>query len=145
MSKKPISREYRVYLAIWRKAYHERDKGLEPIAINASTYNLAISMRQGLYRAIKPYRYGEAFDPELQQAVELFVVFLPKEPTPSGFYQVILKPRHTLNELELQLAELGIDEGDLLTQEEQMANKSLETLMDQPLSRTEVSNPFYNR
>lgn len=145
MSKKPISREYRVYLAVWRKAYRDRDSGAPPISINASTYNLAVSMRQGMYRAIAPYRNGEAFDAELSQAAEQFVAFLPKEPTPTGLFQVVLKPRHTLNELELQLAELGIGESDLLTESEKMANASLETLMDTPPSRVGRDNPFYER
>ena len=145
MPKKPISREYRVYLALWRKAYHERDSGASPVAVNASTYNLAVSMRQGMYRAIAPYRRGEEFDVELQQAVEYFVAYLPKEPTPSGLFQVILKPRHTLGELEAQLANLGLDEADLLTETERMANKSIESLMDTPPSRVERDNPFYER
>lgn len=145
MSKKPISREYRVYLALWRKAYNERDSDLPPVTINASTYNLAISMRQGLYRAIAPYRYGEAFDSDLAQALELFIIRLPKTPTPQGFYQVVIHPRVTLNEMELQLAELGIGEADLLTQEEQMASRSLDKLLDGPVPATEASNPFYRR
>jgi hypothetical protein len=145
MAKKSISREYRVYLAVWRKAFQERDKGLDPVAINASTYNLAVSMRQGMYRAIAPYRHGEAYDPELSQAVELFVAFLPKEPTASGLFQVILKPRHTLTELELQLADLGIGESDLLTESEKLAEKSLETLLGTGVSSHQQPNPFYKR
>lgn len=146
MSKKPVSREYRVYLAIWRKAYLERDSNLPPITINASTYAMAISMRQGMYRAIKPYRDGSEFDPELSQATELFVAYIPKEPQPNGTYQVILRPRTSLNELEAQLDALGLAETDLKLSEERLAEDKLSAFIETPVSEVErPANPFYGR
>lgn len=146
MAKKPVSREYRVYLAVWRKAYLERDSNLPPITINASTYAMAISMRQGMYRAIKPYRDESEFDHELSQAAELFVVYIPKEPQPNGTYQVILKPRTSLTELEAQFAELGLSETDLKLSEERLAEDKLNAFIETPTSEVERPvNPFYGR
>lgn len=145
MSKKPISREARVYLALWRKAYNERDSNLPPVTINASTYAMAISMRQGMYRAIKPYRSGLEFDHELTQAAEVLVPMIPKEPNASGQYQLIIKPRNTLTELEAQLAALGLSDDDLKLSEERIAELALSQFIEQPTSELTPENPFFKR
>lgn len=145
---KPVSREYRIYLAIWRKAVNSE----EEITIRASTFNLAIAMRQGMYRAIRPYRSGEIFDAELSKAADLFVVQIEKLPDPSAPHILRLKPRLTLNELEAELANLGLDEADLLLGEE----RAVEAKLAEFLEPTEVEEdvefrpiprdtPFYSR
>ncbi len=139
---KSIPREQRIYLAIWRKAYLERDSGKPAITIKASNRNVAIAMRQGMYRAISPYRTGKAFDAQLTAAAEVFVVHLPPDPS----QELFLRPRITLSELELSLSELGIEEDDLLVTEERMEQASLEEFLESPtIAPQRTSTPFYTR
>lgn len=141
---KPISREYRIYLAIWRKAFEQKDQpDKEPIKIQASTFSMAVSMRQGLYRAIRPFRAGLQFDEDLRQASELFVAYLEKGPDPKAPHAVILRPRLALSELEADLARLGLDEEDLLLDSEKLELQDLANLIDPAPSPR--SNPFYTR
>lgn len=123
-AQKPISREYRIYLALWRKALKQD----EIVRINCSDRNMAIAMRQGMYRAIRPFRYGQLQDHELITAAEKFVVFLggSKEDN-SGWLE--LRPRLTLSEMEGMFDDLGIDEEDLLLGDERAANQSLQKLL----------------
>lgn len=153
-AKKPLSREARIYLAIWRKAFRERNSPhLPAVEITAANYNMAISMRQGMYRAIRPFRYGEMFDSELNLAPDLFVVVLPKiEKSDRGKpCKLVLVERKNLGYLEAELLNLGLDEADLLTQEEKMVNQSLEKLMQpEPTPVLKVGSrisqtPFYTR
>jgi hypothetical protein len=143
MTTKPISREYRIYLAIWRKAFKERLSDRPEVTINASNRNLAIAMRQGMYRAIRPFRNGIMFDEELRQASELFVVFLTRNEDAGAPTTLILRPRITLNELERDLVNLDLDEEDLLLTEERMAQESLSDIL--PDHAPARSTPFYNR
>jgi len=135
-----LSREARIYLAIWRKAYHEREK-VDPVSITASSFQTALSFRQGLYKAIRPYRFGEKFDNELQKAAELFVIGIIKQEDPAQPHKIILKKRITLNELETELLNLGLDESDLLLPEEKLFNSELVEKAEAP----KPSNPFYTR
>lgn len=145
----PLSREYRIYLAIWRKAYREKDSGSEPVSITVSSHSTALTVRSGMYRAIRPYRTGEAFDDELRKASEAFVVSVHKNPDPLSAHQLILKPRLSLTELEAELANLGLDEADLILPEEAVLNSKLsefitpETPVTKPTRRT--GNKFYSR
>ena len=139
---KSIPREYRIYLAIWRKAFLQRETDKPLIVVKASNRNIAISMRQGMYRAISPYRTGKQFDAELQQAAEAFVVHLAAAPS----HELVLRPRTTLSELELSLADLGIEEDDLLITEEKLERESLNEFLEGPLEVTpRTSTPFYTR
>ena len=100
-------------------------------------------MRLGLYRAIRPYRTGKLFDEDLRRAAEGFVIS-PEER--DGKYFLILKPRMTLSELEAQMASIGLDDEDLLLEEERLAKKSLEELLPAtPAGPPVRSNPFYTR
>lgn len=140
---KTLSREMRICLAIWRKAYRERNEGLDPIVINCSSLNAAISLRQAMYRAVRPYRTGEAFDEDIRQASELFVVYLEKQADPLEPHRLILKPRSTLNELEAELENLGLTEQDLVLHEERLMGGALNEFLAPESDRP--ANPFYER
>lgn len=139
-----LSREYRIYLAIWRKAYRERDLDTPLVTVNSANLSTALSLQSGMYKAVRPYRSGEAFDPELQAAAETFVVALPRHVDSSIPHAIVLKPRSTLTELEAELEALGITEADLLDPEEQKAVESIQTLIE-PEASKRPSNPFFTR
>lgn len=122
----PVSREYRIYLALWRKAL----KSPEPVRIRASCLSMAIAMRQGMYRAIRPFRVGQANDEELLQASEKFVVYLNKGELASDPHFLVLNERMALSELEMEFDLLGIDEEDLLLGDERNIANSLKHLID---------------
>lgn len=141
-----ISREYRIYLAIWRKAYLERDSGKPPVTVQASSLSTALTMRRGMYRAIRPFRNGEQFDEELMKASENFVISMPTQDSSNSKHFLILKPRTSLSELEAELASLGLDEEDLkLTMEKQTIGKLSEFLDEAAPMPRHSSNPFYTR
>ena len=137
MAQRPISREYRIYLALWRKA----TVSAEIVSIRVSSYSMAIAMRQGMYRAIRPFREGTLIDNQLQKAAENFVVYLPKEPDEDGIYWLKLMPRAALAELDSMLGELGLEENDLLLVEEKAVQETLQELLNEPARST----PFYER
>jgi hypothetical protein len=133
----PISREYRIYLALWRKAL----LGSEIVEIKAPSRSMAIAMRQGMYRAIRPFRSGKMVDEELRQAAEKYVVFLDEE-------KLILRERMTLSALETEIGldVLGIDEEDLLLGDERALKIELEQILEideKPVAKS--STPFYTR
>lgn len=140
---KPLSREARIYLALWRKAYLERDEALPLVSIKASNYSVATSMRLGLYRAIRPYRNGQVFDPDLEGASEYFVPTLPKLENPLAQHTITLTPRRSLSELEIQLAAMGLGEESLSTSEETRMASELKALTSTATPRPE--NPFFKR
>ena len=151
MASKPLSREYRIYLALWRKAYHRTQEGLEadPIIVRAPTYAHALSLRSGLYKAIRPYRHGEAYDDELFAASERLVITANKTPQPDGTFTLAFTPRKTLAMLEADLEALGLSEEDLLLPEESSISRDLNALI-QPTSdlispAAPRTNPFYTR
>lgn len=131
-----ISREYRIYLALWRKALNSS----EMVVINCSSRNMAISMRQGMYRAIRPFRNGDMNDEELKDAAEKFVVFIDRETN-----ALELRPRWTLNALEEMFDDLGIDEEDLKLGDERAASESLKRLLEKQDEPTMRATPFYTR
>lgn len=140
MHEKTISREYRIYLALWRKAVTFPDA----VIIKASSYGMAVAMRQGMYRAIRPFRSGMMEDNQLRTAAEKFVVYLDKGDDPKTEHQLILKARASLAELELSLDFLGIDEEDLLLSEERDLQVKLEKFV-QPDALPSRSTAFYTR
>lgn len=134
------SREQRIYLALWRKAY--RDRETSNLSITCSNFKMAMRQRLGLYRVIKPYRSGEAFDTELSAAAEALVPTISKpgiEPVTLTF-----RPRQDLSELESLVSELGLDPMDFLTSEEKIAQAEIDALVSDPSPRHEP-NPFYSR
>jgi hypothetical protein len=142
-AQKPISREYRIYLALWRKALLNPD---ETVRIKAPTFSMAVAMRQGMYRAIRNFRNGEASDNELQRAAEKYVVYLEKASAKEDPHWLELRDRKTLAALDGMFGALGIGEEDLLLGDERTISSQLRDLMepdDKPTERTKT--PFYQR
>lgn len=139
---KPISREYRIYLALWRKAYLAPENA-EPIVIKVSSRNMAIAMRQGMYRAIRPFRYGDQSDEQLRMAAEKFVIYLAPKGAKDQFIE--LKPRKTLEALSEMFDELGVDEEDLLLGDERTATIDLKKFLDEQTAEPPRNTPFYQR
>lgn len=139
LEKKFLTREQRILLALWRKAFRNPE---ERVAIVLSTKSLAISVRLNLYRAIRPFREELLFDDELRKAAEGYIAS-PRE-LPDGTWEVSLLPRRTLTELDAQLIALGIAEDDLLLPEEKIdMSKLLEFIQaDAPKPS---STDFYDR
>ena len=133
---KPISREYRIYLALWRKAFLNPD---EPVKVKASGFSMAVAMRQGMYRAIRPFRNGQMNDKELQDAAEKYVIYLDKSSNTIEF-----RERKALAELEHNFDLLGIDEEDLLLGDERTISTKLSAFLEEKPAEP-VSTPFYTR
>jgi len=140
MAVKPISREYRIYLAMWRKAFVTDTE----LTIKCSNLSMAVAMRQGMYRAIRPFRNNQIQDTELREAAEKFVVFLVKGEDKSEPHFLQLRRRATLSELDAMFDTLGIDEDDLLLADEKAISDSLKAIAKEKLPR-EVKTPFYVR
>ena len=144
---KPISREYRIYLALWRKAYLTG----EPITIKTRNLAIAVAMRQGMYRAIRPFRDGTSNDYELQNAAEKYVIFIvrPEDKSREAPHFIEFRKRQTLNELNNMWDDLGIDEEDLLIGEERLMQQSVEKIMKNIGSpnkkKSSAKTPFYER
>jgi hypothetical protein len=140
---KPISREYRIYLALWRKAV----KSPEMVSITTKDFSMAVAMRQGMYRAIRPFRNGQAVDEELRMASERYVIYLIKAEDKHEPHFLELRPRMTLAALEASWDALGIDEEDLLLGDERKADASLERLLkeSQAPEAKPAPTPFYTR
>lgn len=143
---KPISREYRIYLALWRKAL----KSDIPVSFKCSNYAMAIAIRQGMYRAIKPFRYGEAADQELKEASEKFVCYLIKnmdgeKHLTSQPHWIELRPRATLAEMDSMLLELEIEEDDLFVGEERGLSEKLKKLVKEGAPVPARKTQFYER
>lgn len=137
---KALSREYRIYLALWRKAHRSG----EAVEITASSYATGHSIRSGLYKAIRPYREGELIDAELLAASENFVVSCPKQGPTTSPHIVTIRPRASLRDLEAELDALGISEDDLNLPEEITLGAELEKLLE-PKRPSSSTNPFYSR
>lgn len=140
-AQKPVSREYRIYLALWRKAFQSG----EEIKVKCSNFAMAVAMRQGMYRAIRPFRRGEANDHELQQASEKYVIYMEKAGAPSSPHFLIFKERKALAELEGMWEDLGIDEEDLLLGDERALSDELTALIEDGAPIPRPSTPFFSR
>lgn len=141
----PQSRETRIYLALWRKAYQERGSGLPEVTLYCPNKSVCLSTRSGFYRAIKPYREAKILDMELQRAAEEFV--LVTQELEDGRSSITLRERKSLINLEAQLASLGIEETALLSAEEVSARGMFEELTKgaEAEQSTPRSTPFYDR
>ncbi len=145
LSPTPLTREQRMFLAIWRKAYRDREKP-EPVAFRASSKSSALTIRSGMYRAIRPYRQGILIDEELRQASEMFVVSVPVGKDPKSIHTLTMKPRTSLSDLEAEFLNLGLEEADLMLPEEAALNQGLAKLVDKSnLGAQRPTNPFYTR
>lgn len=134
---KDLSREHRIYLAIWRKSLTSP----KPVELTLPTKAMALTVRMAMYRAIRPFREGARFDEGLHNAAEKFVVAIA--PGEGETWKLLLKERLTLTEMEKQLFDLGISEDDLLLTEEKLLQGELAELTSSEIPRP--SNPFYSR
>lgn len=139
---KPISREYRIYLALWRKAFLNPTT---PVIVHASTFSMAVAMRQGMYRAIRPFRQGLMNDDQLRQAAEKYVVYLNKAGAKDEPHDLEFRERVTLAELEMSFDILGIDEEDLVVGDERLVLHSLTKFLENPPEKSLSVTPFYVR
>lgn len=142
-STKPISKEYRIYLAIWRKAWLDKSE----VRFKCSNRTMAIAIRQGMYRAIRPFRNGLMNDDELKKACEKYVVYMEPTDDPSEPCYLVMKERMTLHELEDMVTTfLGIDDEDLLLMDERTIHAKLEHLLsDDEGDKPKKANPFFTR
>lgn len=107
---------------------------------------MALAMKKGLYRAIKPYREGTLIDDELRIAADGFIIAVPREANGPAWLEI--RPRQTLSELEAQLSSLGLDDQELLSPEERRLAQNLDQFIsDDPVVPLPVkrSTPFYTR
>lgn len=139
-----ISRETRIHLALWRKAL--KDGGLE---VTLDSYSQALSMRLAMYRALKPYRENEFLDPELTAASNKYCLAVAKD---SSILQIA--DRKSLLAAEAAMKQLGLDESDLYSAEEQAMQarmlKELGSLAIQEDAEPapeapSLDNPFFSR
>lgn len=127
-----ITRQARVMLALWRKAAGTE----EGFVIKLPSKALAISTRQELYRAILPYRGRPDLDPVLCEVADKFTVSIVEDDV------IAFRPRKVLAAIEALFGDLGLDENDLLTFEEQEVQASAERLIAAGTAR---STPFFTR
>ena len=134
---KDLPREKRIYLAIWRKVWREQ---LEQLHIKMPSYNLAMTVRMSMYRTIQPYREGALHDDELKMASEKYILALQKEPP-----AIIVALRKTAEVADLIFADLGLDEADLMTEEELSSLRAVEAISEGMAAPLTNENPFYTR
>lgn len=109
----------------------------DDLTIKLTTHAEAIAMRLGLYRAMKPYRSGELVDPELAAVAETHAIFIASKSN-----NLVIRRKVGLLAAEGLMAELGIDEDDLITFEEKEIAGRMAALGEE--DRVEKDNPFYN-
>jgi len=133
---KDLSREKRIYLAIWRKAWREQ---VETLTVNMPNESLALTVRMSMYRTIKPYRTGDLFDDELRMAADKYVLVVQKSPP-----AIVLTHRKSADAAEAAFADLGLDEMDLMTDEEIKAMTTAQKVTES-LASPHIANPFFKR
>jgi hypothetical protein len=133
---KPISKEVRIYLAFWRKAQTE---GLE-LEFKPPTLQAAVAFRMAMYRAIRPYRYGELYDSVLNEAADKWTLWMGKDS-----FKVKLKHRATLSVAEQFLVDLEMSEDDLLLPHEIEQRGRLLGVQKAIDDDKPEENPFYSR
>lgn len=126
----PATRETRIFLALWRKAYTSG----EPIVINAKSPSDAMRIRMALYNAIKPYRV-EGVDDELRLAGEALAISTKAN-------VVTIGPRVLRAYADDLAAQFGILEDDLITAQEREAKEVMEASLAR-LMEQQSDNPFY--
>lgn len=126
----PATRETRIFLALWRKAYTSG----EPIVINAKSPSDAMRIRMALYNAIKPYRV-EGVDDELRLAGEALAISTKAN-------VVTIGPRVLRAYADDLAAQFGILEDDLITAQEREAKEVMEASLTR-LMEAQGDNPFY--
>jgi hypothetical protein len=128
--------ETRIYLGLWRKAARTGDD----ITITLGSYNEALAVRMGMYRAIKPYRKGQLLDEELAKAADEFTPGVIK-----GSCELVLRKRRGNALADLAAEQAGLEPEDLYTPEEIAAQRSAERVIGELLAEKPVENKFYTR
>lgn len=139
-----LSRERRIYLAIWRKALLNRLADLPDLIIPMEKGAQALTFRMNMYNAIKPYRHEEEIDNELHLAATTLVCHAQMNPP------MIIMRQGVGEALAFKMAEeIGITEKDLELESErevrEKAEKSLQDLMNDPIVKKHSDNPFYTK
>lgn len=139
-----LSREARIYLALWRKCLRE-----DGLVVKLQTYNQALALRLALYRTLKPYRESEFLDPELYQAGQKYCIGVPKDNNTLHFTD-----RKSLLAAEAAYAALGLSDSDLYSDDELMVQARMSEELDKlvvkdlPVPKapaTPAPNTFYSR
>jgi hypothetical protein len=137
-----LSRETLIYLALWRKAYRQPETLVE---VKCSTNQMAISMRQGIYRAVKPFRGDYSKDPDLAGAAERYVIGMLPSNDETRFAYLRFIPRKSLNELEAQLLDLGLEESELISPDDMAMASSASKVFTELSDPDRAPTPFYTR
>lgn len=132
---KSLTKLERIYLAIWKKALRSG----ETLEIETPTMTMAVSSRIGLFRAASKVRRGLIFDEEALRAIKLYTVKVQRLHEDNSKPAKILVVKKQLEDFfEKALEDLGIDDLDLLTEEERLTD---DTFIQPP----RTPNPFYER
>lgn len=129
-----MNRQTRIYLAFWRKAFHEGE-----LRLPMPSKGHAVSIRQALYRAIRPFRDEDAEEPsELTKIANTMTV---------GFSgnDLIIRRKITSEYAETLFSELELDESLLQTDDERQAVEKLKAALEKPQEPSKSSNPFFSR
>jgi hypothetical protein len=135
-----LSRETLIYLALWRKAFRQPETIVE---VKCSTNQMAIAMRQGIYRAMKPFRGDYSKDPDLAAAADRYVVGMVAFDGKFAYLRFL--NRKSLGELEAQFADLDLDESELLSPDEVLMRGSASKILEDLSEPERAPTPFYTR
>jgi hypothetical protein len=125
-----ISRENRIFLALWRKAIRK-----EEVRLKCLSDNQAITTRLAMYRAIKPFRMDEFEDPELYDAANRLAIRI------EGSDIIIVEKTSTIT-AEAAMLQFGLTEDDLLTPEERVAQSRMEEQLEKLIERDSSDIPL---
>lgn len=136
----PLTREARIYRALWLKALSDED----PVRINFPAVGAALAFRRAMYRFLQPYRKDPEIEPLLAQAGELCSISAPTHADPS----LTIGAKLTVELAEMALEQLGLEESDLLTSVEKSmlaTSESRANFEAQKELEESRSTPFYDR
>lgn len=129
-----MNRQTRIYLAFWRKAFQD---GVLVLPMPSKGH--AVSIRQALYRAIRPFRDEDAEEPsELAKIANTMTVAF------SG-NDLIIRPKVSAEYAENLFMELELDESLLQTEDERESVRKLQEALEKPSEKSKSSNPFFSR
>ncbi len=129
----PLTREARIYSAIWRKAEAQYPK---PLVIKFPTSAAAHSFRRAMYRFLAPYRRNPTLDTMLACVSETIAISNVKPD-----FSLELCPKVSTAAADHAMMELLLDESDLLSDMEKELMKEKAPDPAPPVA----DNPFYRR